>query len=83
MERTPNKSQHTKLNYGEEYSPAAPVGIRTRNLSITSPVLYQQAIPGSTDIRSDKSVASPMYLERFSLSLAYDQHDPIGKREFT
>ena len=44
MERTPNKSAH-KVNTGEENSPAAAAGIRTRNLSITSPVLYQRAIP--------------------------------------
>ena len=42
MERTPNKSRHTKVNSEEENSPA---GIRTRNLSITSPALYEQAIP--------------------------------------
>ena len=36
MERTPNKSAH-EVNSGEENSPAAPGGIRTRNLSITSP----------------------------------------------
>ena len=34
-----------KVNSGEENSPAAPAGTRTRNLSITSPALYQQAIP--------------------------------------
>ena len=44
-ERTPNKSQHTKLIVEKKYSPAAPAGIRTRDLSIMSPVLYQQAIP--------------------------------------
>ena len=32
---------------GEENSPAAPAGIGTRNLSITSSVLYQQAFPAS------------------------------------
>ena len=34
-----------KVNSGEENSPAAPTGIRTCNLSIMSPSLYQQAIP--------------------------------------
>ena len=34
-----------KVNSGEENSPAAPVGIRTRNLSITNPVLYKQDFP--------------------------------------
>ena len=34
MARTPDK-----INSGEENSPAAPAGIRTRNLSTTSPVL--------------------------------------------
>ena len=33
-----------KVNSGEENSPAAPAGILTRNLSITSPALYHQAI---------------------------------------
>ena len=36
-----------KVNSGEEKSPAARVGTRTRNLSITSPALYQQAIPAN------------------------------------
>ena len=44
VERTLNKSAH-KVNFGEENSPTAPAGIRTRNLSITSPVLYQQDTP--------------------------------------
>ena len=34
-----------KVNSGEENVSAAPAGIWTRNLSITSPALYQQAIP--------------------------------------
>ena len=34
-----------KFNFGDEYSPAGPATIRTRNLSIMSPALYQQAIP--------------------------------------
>ena len=46
VERTPNKSQHT-INPGEENYSAAPAGIRTRNLSITSPVLLQTSYPGS------------------------------------
>ena len=33
-----------KVNSEEENSPAAPAVIRTRNLSITNPTLYQQAI---------------------------------------
>ena len=41
LERTQNKSQHIKLiDFGEENSPAASAGIRTRNFSITSPALY-------------------------------------------
>ena len=41
------KSQHRKLKIdsGEEHSPAAPAGTRTRDLSITSPSLYHWAIP--------------------------------------
>ena len=37
-----------KVNSGEENSPAAPAGTRTRNLSITSPALYQQVILAPT-----------------------------------
>ena len=44
VERTPNNSQHT-VNTGEENSPAAPAGIRTRNLSITSPALLPTSHP--------------------------------------
>ena len=44
-ERTPSKSQHTKLTLEKKFFSAAPAGIRTHNLSITSPALYQQAIP--------------------------------------
>ena len=36
-----------KVNSGEENSPAAPAGIRTRNLSITSPALLPTSYPGS------------------------------------
>ena len=46
-ERTPNKNQHTKLTLGKK-SPAAPAWTRTRNLSITSPALYQQVILAPT-----------------------------------
>ena len=41
VERTPNKSQHIKL------TPAAPAGIRTRNLSITGPTLLPASYRGS------------------------------------
>ena len=43
VERTPNIEPAHKVDSGEENSPSAPAGIRTRNLSITSPALYQQA----------------------------------------
>ena len=39
---TEQESAH-EVNSEEENSPAAPAGIGLRNLSITSPVLYQQA----------------------------------------
>ena len=35
------------------------------------------------DVRPDKSVAVPMCLERFSLSLGYDQPGTFGEREVT
>ena len=41
VERTPNKSQRTKLSLELKNPPVAPAGIRTRNLSITSPALYR------------------------------------------
>ena len=41
MEGTPNNSQHTKLTPGKESSTTTPDGIRTRNLSITNPAIYQ------------------------------------------
>ena len=44
---TGEESAH-KVNSGEENSPAAPAGIRTGNLSITSPALYHQDIPAIT-----------------------------------
>ena len=43
VKRTPNKTH--KVNSGEENSPAAPAGIRTRNLSITSPALLPTSYP--------------------------------------
>ena len=39
VERTPNKSQHRNLTLEKKIPPAASAGIRTRNLSITSPAL--------------------------------------------
>ena len=36
-----------EVNSGEEKSPAAPAGIRTRNLSITDPALLSTTYPGS------------------------------------
>ena len=45
LERTPNESQHKKLTLEKKTNPDAPAGTRTRNLSITSPALYQLAIP--------------------------------------
>ena len=53
MERIPNKSQHRKLTLEKKKSPAASAGIRTLNLSFTSPVLYQQAI---TTLHMDKNL---------------------------
>ena len=38
-------SKTWKVNPGEENSPTASAGTQTCNPSITSPVLYQQAIP--------------------------------------
>ena len=64
MERTPNKSQHTKLTLEKKFLPGAG-GIRTRNLSIKSTALYQQIIPAPPF----KKV--PKLIIRFSLLLFY------------
>ena len=45
MERTPHKESALKVNSGEEISPAAPAGIRTHNLSITSLALSPKSYP--------------------------------------
>ena len=61
VERTPNKESAHKVDSGEENSPAAPAGIRTRNLSIASPALYLQAIPApkmSKNRRDNSSTGS-------------------------
>ena len=47
MERAPNKSQQAKYS-GEGNSPAAPAGIRTHILSVTSPMVSLQAVPAVT-----------------------------------
>ena len=39
VERIPKYESAQKVDPGEENSPAAPAGIRTRDLSITSPAL--------------------------------------------
>ena len=39
VERIPKLESAQKVDPGEENSPAAPAGIRTRDLSITSPAL--------------------------------------------
>ena len=44
------------MNTGEENSPAAPAGIRTRNLSITSPVLLPTSYFGSTNIHQTEKL---------------------------
>ena len=45
-----------KVNSEDENAPVAPVGIRTRNLSITSPALLPTSYPGplSTDYINDE-----------------------------
>ena len=49
-----------EVNPGEENSLTAVAGVRTRNLFITSPALYQQAIPAS--LLPDKNIKK--YRER-------------------
>ena len=48
------------VNSGEENSPAALAGIRTRNLSTTSQVLYQQAIPSPKLVVNNQMVKDPL-----------------------
>ena len=54
------KESARKVNSGEENSPTAPAGIRTRNLSITSPLLIPTRYPGScgTGSEIEKSLQS-------------------------
>ena len=56
-ERTPKKSQHTKFTPEKKNSPAAPAGIRTRNLYTTSEVLLVllASYPGSLVINRPTS----------------------------
>ena len=44
-----NKELAQKVNSDEENSPATPAMTQTHNLSITSPALYQQAIPAGPE----------------------------------
>ena len=53
MERIPKQESAQKVDPGEENSPAVPAGIRTRDLSITSPVLYPLSYPRPQDILKD------------------------------
>ena len=46
-----------KVNSGEENVPAAPAGTRARNLSITSPALYQQAVPFRSCVSNKMEIA--------------------------
>ena len=48
-----------KVNSGEENSPAAPAGVRTRNLSIRSPALLPTSYPGSVTCRKHNQ---PLFL---------------------
>ena len=61
---TEEESVH-KVNSGEEISPVAPAGIRTRNLSTTSPAVLPPSYPGYPRSRGDSKCillqnASPM-----------------------
>ena len=50
MEQTQNiESAKITVISGEENSSAVPAGTRIRNLSITSPTLYRQALPDPPD----------------------------------
>ena len=49
VERTPNKKSAHKVDSGEENSPAALAGIRTRNLSITSLAFLPASYPDYPD----------------------------------
>ena len=69
---TEEESAH-KVDSGEESSPAAPVGIRTRNLSITSPALYQHAIPAlsSTNGQYRQLYERNLTINLYSTSIVY------------
>ena len=55
VERIPKYESAQKVDPGEENSPAAPAGTRTRDLSITSPALCVQGC-GVKLVRSDGAV---------------------------
>ena len=57
---TEQESVH-KVDSGAENSPAAPAGIRTRNLSITSPALSPTSYPGSSSFDGDARIPRPTW----------------------
>ena len=78
MKRTPNKSQHTELRAaGEENSPAAPAGIRTRNLSLTSPGVCQQAIPAPLVPHDNWRV--PIWSPKFNVKFWCEEENTLKK----
>ena len=66
-----------KVNSGEENCPAAPVGIQTRNLSITSPALLPTSYPDSHvyTLYNTQMLLSLLYVtpEYYYLT-SYDSH---------
>ncbi len=68
MERTPNKSQTHEVNSGEENSPAAPAGIRTRDLSITSLALLPTSNPGPNHVPVYEPAEAAVFLRRTRLN---------------
>ena len=62
-----NESAH-KVDSGEENSPTALAGIRTRNLLITSPALYPTSYPGFRRKKQEKQTDKER-VSRFGLDL--------------
>ena len=91
MERTPKNCQDWRFR--EENSPTAPAGTQTCNLSITSPPLYQQAIPSRNNTRYSQppvdtihfltprdSINQTLCSYWQDLSNTYGQHPPHKSR---
>ena len=78
MERTPNESQHTKLTLVKKILPLLLPGFKLATFWITSPALYQQAIPAvlisgrlkstATDHGYQRALSSHLHVLEFEVT---------------